>query len=185
VSKQAAGSSSIIQRIRVPLGFLFGVFFLVIAQPTLATLLPGLAIGLAGLLIRVWAAGHLRKHQELTVSGPYRWTRNPLYLGSLIMGSGLCLASGIFWLPLVFIPLFILIYLPVMRKEEKELSSSSGSAYLEYRNLVPLFLPGIPSRMPAKHTGFSRDWFIRNREYNAVAGFLIISVYLAIRVYWP
>jgi len=185
VSKQAAGSSSIIQRIRVPLGFLFGVFFLVIAQPTLVTLVPGLAIGLAGLLIRAWAAGHLRKHQELTVSGPYRWTRNPLYLGSLIMGSGLSLASGIFWLPLVFIPLFILIYLPVMRKEEKELSSSSGSAYLEYSNLVPLFIPGIPSRMPAKHTGFSRDWFIRNREYNAVTGFLIISAYLAIRVYWP
>jgi len=185
VSKQAAGSSSIIQRIRVPLGFLFGVFFLVIAQPTLVTLVPGLALGLSGLLIRAWAAGHLRKHQELTVSGPYRWTRNPLYLGSLIMGSGLCLASGIFWLVLVFIPLFVMIYLPVMKREEDELSNSAGEDYLEYKNLVPLFIPGIPSRMPLKPAGFSIDWFIRNREYNAVTGFLIISAYLAIRVYWP
>ena len=185
VADKKKNTSSIIQRVRVPIGFLFGVVFLVIAHPTLKVLIPGLAIGLIGLLTRVWAAGHLRKHQELTVSGPYRWTRNPLYMGSLVMGSGLCLASGIYWLLLIFIPLFLLIYIPVMKKEEKELSGSAGNDYLEYKRLVPLFCPAISPRMPAKAIGFSREWFIRNREYNAVIGFMIIAVYLVIRVYWP
>ena len=185
MTEKTKNTSSIIQRVRVPIGFLFGVIFLVIAQPTLKILIPGLAIGLVGLLTRVWAAGHLRKHQELTVSGPYRWTRNPLYLGSLIMGTGLCLASGIYWILLVFIPLFLLIYIPVMKKEEHELSSSTGNDYLEYKNLVPLLFPVIPSRMPAKPVSFSMDWFMRNREYNAVIGFVIIAVYLVIRIYWP
>lgn len=178
-------TASLIQRVRVPIGFLFGVIFLVISQPTLNVIIPGLIIGFSGLMLRVWAAGHLRKHKELTVSGPYRWTRNPLYLGSLIMGSGLCIASGILWLILIFIPLFLLIYIPVMKKEENELSSSAGKDYLEYKSLVPLMAPRIPSRMPSKGIRFSMDWFMRNREYNAFAGFIIISAYLVIRVYWP
>jgi len=178
-------TASIIQRVRVPIGFLFGVVFLVIAHPTLPVLVPGLILGFSGLSIRIWAAGHLRKHKELTVSGPYRWTRNPLYLGSLIMGSGLCLASGIYWLILLFVPLFLLIYIPVMKKEENELSVSAGEDYREYKSLVPLMLPRFPSRIPSKGIGFSRYWFMYNREYNALIGFIVISVYLAIRVYWP
>ena len=178
-------TSSFVQRIRVPLGFLFGVVFLVIAQPTFKILVPGLILGLCGLLTRSWAAGHLRKHKELTVSGPYRWTRNPLYLGSMIMGSGLCIASGIYWLILVFIPLFLVLYLPVMKKEELELSNSAGNTYLEYKKSVPLLFPAFPSRIPKRKISFSWSWFRFNREYNAVIGFLIITVYLVIRVYWP
>lgn len=178
-------TSSIVQRIRVPLGFLFGVIFLVITQPTLKVLVPGLILGSCGLMIRVWAAGHLRKHQELTVSGPYRWTRNPLYLGSMIMGSGLCIASGTYWLILLFIPLFLGIYLPVMKKEEHELSRSAGNDYQEYKSRVPLLFPMFPSKIPSKKIDFSWSWFMFNREYNAVIGFLIISIYLSIRIYWP
>ena len=185
MSDRKKRTSSLIQRIRVPVGFLFGVVFLVIAQPTLNLLVPGLIIGVCGLLTRAWAAGHLRKHQELTVSGPYRWTRNPLYLGSLIMGSGLCIASGIYWLILVFIPLFLVLYLPVMKREEQELSQSAGNDYLEYKSSAPLLLPGFPSRIPSKNIGFSWSWFMFNREYNAVAGYVIISLYLVIRIYWP
>ena len=185
MSDRKKRTSSFVQRIRVPLGFLFGVVFLVIAQPTFKMLVPGLILGLGGLMIRSWAAGHLRKHQELTVSGPYRWTRNPLYLGSMIMGSGLCLASGIYWLILVFIPLFLVLYLPVMKKEELELSNSAGNTYLEYKKSVPLLFPVIPSRIPKRKISFSWSWFRFNREYNAVIGFIIISAYLVIRVYWP
>ena len=178
-------TSSIVQRIRVPVGFFFGVIFLVIAQPTVKVLIPGLILGLCGLMTRVWAAGHLRKHQELTVSGPYRWTRNPLYLGSMIMGSGLCIASGTYWLILLFIPLFLVIYLPVMKKEEHELGRSAGNDYLEYKSRAPLLFPRFPSKISSKKIDFSWSWFMFNREYNAVIGFLIISIYLSIRIYWP
>ena len=101
------------------------------------------------------------------------------------MGSGLCIASGIYWLILVFIPLFLVLYLPVMKREEQELSQSAGNDYLEYKSSAPLLLPGFPSRIPSKNIGFSWSWFMFNREYNAVIGFLIITVYLVIRVYWP
>lgn len=178
-------ASSLIQRIRVPLGFLFGVVFLVIAHPTMNSLLPGLLLGFSGLLIRTWAAGHLRKHQELTVSGPYRWTRNPLYLGSLIMGTGLCIASGIYWLLIGFIPIFLAVYLPVMQREELELKGSEGNRYKEYQKSVPLFFPRIPRGRCLSEARFSWSWFIYNREYNAVIGYLIISLYLVSRIYWP
>jgi len=66
-----------------------------------------------------------------------------------------------------------------------ELSQSSWDGYLEYRKLVPLFIPRFPSRMPPVKTWFSWKWFRHNREYNAVIGFIIVAVYLGIRLYWP
>ena len=81
-------SATPIQRFRVPLGFLFAAIFLIFAKPELLTLFMGGAIAVVGLLVRAWAAGHIRKNQTLAVSGPYAHTRNPLYLGSFILGVG-------------------------------------------------------------------------------------------------
>src|SRR5215216_5850418 len=94
-----------LQRIRVPLGFLFAILFGVFSKPTFLTLATGGAIGLLGLLIRAWASGHIDKAATLAISGPYAHTRNPLYLGSFILGLGFTIAAGVWWLALLFIAL--------------------------------------------------------------------------------
>src|SRR5258705_6417904 len=104
----------LLQRLRVPLGFLFTIVFLVFAKPTALTIAIGGAIAFIGVTIRAWSSGHIRKAKELAVSGPYAYTRNPLYVGSFILGIGFTVAAGVWWLALIFAALFLGIYLPVM-----------------------------------------------------------------------
>lgn len=160
-----------IQRFRVPLGFLFAAVFLYFARPEMFFLLGGGAVAVVGLLIRAWASGHIRKNQTLAVSGPYAYTRNPLYLGSFILGVGFTLASGVWWLALLFIALFLGIYLPVMRVEAKELTHIFGEEYKEYAGRVPLFFPR-PTAFEKSKTNFDFDLYLRYREYQATLGFV-------------
>src|SRR5439155_3013450 len=82
------------QRWRVPLGFACAVVFLYFAKPTVWTLIAGAAVALPGLLLRAWASGHLRKNEMLATTGPYAYTRNPLYLGSFLIGLGFTIAAA-------------------------------------------------------------------------------------------
>jgi len=159
----------IFQRVRVPLGFLFGIIFLIFAHPEFISLSIGGAIAVVGILIRAWASGHIRKNQNLAVSGPYSFTRNPLYLGSFVLGLGFTIASGVWWLAVIFIVLFLGIYLPVMRLEAKELTALFGEEYAEYARRVPLFSP----RFKAYQTSiekFDMNLYLRYREYRAALG---------------
>src|ERR687892_1272956 len=106
-----------IQRWRVPLGFLCAAAFLFFAKPTPGALATGAFVSVLGLAIRAWAAGHIRKNAQLATSGPYAFTRNPLYFGSFLLGLGFTIASGQVVLALLFAALFLGIYLPVMRVE--------------------------------------------------------------------
>src|SRR5437868_3486299 len=99
-----------LQRIRIPLGFLFAAVFLVFAKPSLLSMLIGSGIALVGLAIRAWASGHIRKARVLAVTGPYAYTRNPLYVGTFLLGLGFTVASGVWWLAILFAALFIGIY---------------------------------------------------------------------------
>ncbi len=168
------------QRARVPLGFLFGACYVLLARPRPDLLPLGLVLAASGVVLRIWAAGHLQKHRRLCSGGPYRWTRNPLYLGSFLLGLGLCVAAANFWLVLAFSVLFPAIYLPVMKREEAELAASYGEVYARYRRQVPLFVPWRRP-WPAAADGFRWDQVWRNREYNAVLGFLILAVFLVWR----
>ena len=159
-----------IQRFRVPLGFLFAAIFLIFAKPEPLTLVIGGAIAVVGLLIRAWSSGHIRKNQNLAISGPYSHTRNPLYLGSFILGVGFTIASGVWWLGLIFIALFLGIYLPVMRVEASELTAIFGEEYLEYSKKVPLFFPR-PTAYKKSETKFDSALYMRYREYQAALGF--------------
>src|SRR5260370_27223330 len=110
--------SQIARRIRVPLGFLFAVLYFWLARPTWRSMALG-AIGiLAGLLVRALASGHVRKNEALATSGPYAYTRNPLYLGSLVMGLGFCVAARSWWVGGALGVVSFAIYLPVIRDEE-------------------------------------------------------------------
>ncbi len=164
------------QRWRVPLGFVCGAIFLFFARPVWQTLAAGGVIAVIGLGIRAWAAGHIRKNQTLAVTGPYAWTRNPLYLGSFILGLGFTVASNRPPLVLLFVALFLGIYLPVMRVEAATMAQLFGDGFHLYANRVPLFFPRLtPYRQEATDEpppGFDATLYLRYREYQALLGAL-------------
>ena len=169
-------------RWRVPLGFGLGVTFLVFSRPTFRLLLVGGAIALAGLVLRCYAAGYLQKNESLATAGPYTYTRNPLYLGSLFLGAGFALAGGLWFFGLAFAILFLTIYLPVMRREEQYLRQKFGATYDAYAREVALFFPLCRGSRP--HDGaFSWHTYCRNREYRAALGFLLVIAFLTVKIW--
>ena len=137
----------IARRIRVPLGFVFAAVFLWLARPTWWSMLGSLALVLPGLWLRGYAAGYVRKNAELTTTGPYAYTRNPLYLGSMMIAVGFAAASGRWVIPIVLGALFLAIYLPTIFSEE-EFLRRSFAGFEAYMAKVPRLLPRLtPARM--------------------------------------
>ena len=167
------------QRIRVPAGFVLLPLLLIASRPTLPWLIPGSCLAVAGLGIRAWASGYLRKNRELTTAGPYAHTRNPLYLGTFLLGTGVALSTGSLWFVAVFVTFYLLIYAPVMSAEAKTMDDLFPREYEDYRREVPLFLPrAIPYRgRPSRH--FERSAYLRHREYRAAIGLVIVYALMA------
>jgi protein-S-isoprenylcysteine O-methyltransferase Ste14 len=172
-----------VQRWRVPLGFICGLLFVVLARPRPVTLAAGGAVALLGLGLRAWAAGHIRKNSALATSGPYAYTRNPLYLGSFLLGLGFTIAAGQPLLGLLFVALFLGIYLPVMRVEAATLSQLFVDDYKRYARAVPLFFPRLMPYRDAKTSGakFDAALYLRYREYQAAIGLVIAWGLLALK----
>ena len=169
----------IARRIRVPLGFLFAAVFLLLARPTWRSIILGSAIAAAGLAIRALASGHVRKNEQLTTTGPYAYTRNPLYLGSLIMAGGFTLASRSWVLAAIVIAMLIAIYLPVIRSEEDFLRAHFPE-FDDYARHVPRLFPRLRPRHRSGAGSFSAELYWQHREYNAALGAaLIVSVLIA------
>jgi len=172
----------LLQRLRVPLGFVFAAIFIALSHPTWTTLAVGSAIAFLGLAMRAWASGHIRKVERLAVSGPYAYTRNPLYLGSFLMGAGFSIAGGVWWLALAFAGLFLAIYVPVMRVEEEDLRQIFGADFDEYREAVPLVVPRFSSWRKSGEK-FDFQLYLRYREYRAAIGVLLgIAALVAISI---
>ena len=163
-------------RWRVRLGYPLALIVLWLARPTPTSILAGAMIGAVGLWIRGLAAGHLHKQQVLTVSGPYAYTRNPLYLGSFILVIGVAIATHSFASALILFGYFALFYSIVMRREERELFQHHGQAFQEYARTVPLFFPRLtPAKGNTENAGaFSLEQYKKNREYRAPFGFLLL-----------
>ena len=117
------------QRIRVPAGFILAPLLLISARPAVSSLAAGAFVALIGLWIRAWASGHVRKNQELTISGPYGHTRNPLYLGTFLLGTGVAVGGGTPWFVAVFAAFYLLIYVPVMMAEADTLRELFAEEY--------------------------------------------------------
>src|SRR5215468_8575855 len=131
------------QRWRVPLGFACAALFLFFAQPTVGTLIVGAAVALPGLALRAWASGHLRKDEALATSGPYAYTRNPLYLGSAFLAAGF-LVAGRSWIGGALVAVyFAVFYYAVVRSEESDIRERFGATFDEYARRVPLFFPRL------------------------------------------
>ncbi|MGH9393622.1 MAG: methyltransferase family protein [Terriglobales bacterium] len=173
--------TSRLQRWRVPLGFASAAALLLLAHPRLRTLALGLPIAVIGVALRAAAAGHIRKNDELATQGPYRYTRNPLYLGSSVLGAGLVIAAGSWWLALLAVLLLGLVYLPVIRQEERYLSARFGEAFQAYAARVPRLLPRWPARPAAASAGFSFALYRRHREYQALLGFAALALALILK----
>ena len=177
----------IARRIRVPLGFVFAAVFLWLARPTWKTMLLSLLLVVPGLWLRAYAAGYVRKNQELTRTGPYAYTRNPLYLGSTMIAFGFAVAAAS-WLILVTLAvLFATIYLPTIRSEELYLREHFAG-FDEYAAKVPRLLPRLTAaRFPANENSsgdsFSAAQWRHHREYNALMGAGAIYLALAVRLY--
>jgi len=174
--------SQIARRIRVPLGFIFAVLYFWLARPSWRSMLFGGIVVAPGLLIRALASGHVRKNEALATSGPYAYTRNPLYLGSLLMGLGFCVAARSWLVGLALVVMFFAIYLPVIRDEEAFLRRTFPE-FEDYARRVPRMLPRLTDSSAVKsHAGFSLDLYLKHREYNALLGAVGMMVALIARM---
>ena len=167
---------ALLARWRVPLGFLFAVAVFWLARPTATTLAIGAAVAAIGEALRIWAAGHLNKSREVTISGPYRLFAHPLYVGSSIMGVGLAIGSGS-----VVVAIAIALYLSAtigaaIASEEAFLKQKFGSRYDRYRR-------GVFDQASAadRDRRFSMAQAVANREYRAVAGLIGALLLLALQ----
>jgi protein-S-isoprenylcysteine O-methyltransferase Ste14 len=165
------------------MGFIFAAFFLWFARPTPASLLWSLLLVMPGLALRGYASAYIKKNAELTRTGPYAYTRNPLYLGSILIAFGFGVASNNWILIVALALLFLLIYLPTIRSEEEFLRATFPE-FGAYAARVPRLLPRI---LPAKFAdaaqgGFSGALYRKHREYNAAMG--AAAIYAALVVRW-
>jgi protein-S-isoprenylcysteine O-methyltransferase Ste14 len=176
----------IARRIRVPLGFVFAGVFLWLARPTGKTMLLSLLLVVPGVWLRAYAAGYVRKNAELTRTGPYAYTRNPLYLGSMMIAFGFAVAAGSWSILIALAVLFAAIYIPTIQGEEDYLRERFGD-FDEYAAKVPRLLPRLtPAEFPANENAsggrFSWQQWRHHREYNAFMGAGAIYLALAVRL---
>jgi protein-S-isoprenylcysteine O-methyltransferase Ste14 len=178
--------SRIARRIRVPLGFVFAVLFFWLARPQWSSIGMGIVLILPGLLLRALASGHVKKNEALATSGPYAYTRNPLYLGSLLIGIGFALAARSWWVGVLLLAMFFFVYIPVIRGEEKFLREHFPE-FDEYARQVPRMFPRLRPRGDAVNTtpsGFSAELYMKHREYNASLGSAFLLLALTVRMMW-
>lgn len=175
--------SEVAKKLRLPLGFLLGILYLIFARPTLLALVVGGAIALIGVLIRAWASGHIVKNEKLATTGPYAHTRNPLYFGSFLIAAGFAVAAH--WsLLLLVIGFWVLIYAPTMERERANIRERFPEAYDEYSKNVPGFVPRpTPWRAPetASEGGFSGALYMKHGEWKAGLTFVLVMAWLFFR----
>lgn len=174
-------------RLRVPSGFLLLAVYAYFSRPAPFRLAAGALIALAGLALRACAAGHLEKNLRLATSGPYAYTRNPLYLGSALVAAGFTVAGGAWWLGALFAAYLVLVYLPVVAEEEAHLAKLFPE-FRAYAAAVPRFwLRARPYREAggeSSHMLFRWSLYRRNQEYNALLGYLFGIGLLIGKLFW-
>ena len=168
-----------VARLRVPSGFLIVVVFAWFSRPTAQSIWLGAPLALCGLAVRAWAAGCLAKNQRLATGGPYAYTRNPLYLGTLLVAAGLVIAARNLWLGALFAAVFVLVYLPVIQLEEQHLRRLFPE-YQAYSAQVPILWPRLGARSNPGTFRLAQYW--KNQEYQAALGLILGIAFLIWRM---
>jgi protein-S-isoprenylcysteine O-methyltransferase Ste14 len=165
-----------LQKWRVRLGHIFAILALVFARPSeIGFLIAGTFIALAGEAIRIASAGYIRKDKDLSRTGPYAYTRNPLYLGSYLMYLGFCIATSNLFVTAAYLPFFFVVYYATIFREESYLRKAFGPEFEQFRAEVPRFFPRLrPARRNGAGGGFSLAQAAKNREYEALIAIIII-----------
>lgn len=176
--------SRVAKRLRLPLGFILGITYLIFARPTLLTLAVGGAIAFLGVIVRGWASGHISKNERLATTGPYAHTRNPLYFGSFLIAAGFAVA--VHWaLLLLVVAFFVLIYAPTMQRERANIAGRFPEAYDTYAANVPAFIPRpTPWRGEAAADGsggFSLEIYMKHGEWKAGLTYILVMGWLIYR----
>ena len=171
-------------RWRVRMGYPVALICFYLARPGPWSMASGAALAAIGLAIRAAAAGHLRKHESLATAGPYAWTRNPLYFGSMFLAVGFLLAVAS-WLAAALVAVYLAVFYPgVIRREEEELRAEYGDAFEGYARRVPLFWPRPPRQNLASGNEFSWGRYRHNREYQALIGAVVSFALLLAAMMW-
>ena len=174
------------RRIRVPLGFLSAAVYLFELwrhEPRPAAIACSLLLVIPGLWLRAYASGYVKKNRELTQTGPYAYTRNPLYLGSILIAAGFALALLSWAVAAILAAMFLIIYVPVIASEERFLRATFPG-FGDYCVRVPRLIPRLtPARIAPEETEvssgkFSVDLYLRHREYNAAIGAALLYLSL-------
>jgi protein-S-isoprenylcysteine O-methyltransferase Ste14 len=174
--------SRVARRIRVPLGFIFAGIYVWLARPTKTSLVAGALVLVPGLVLRGLASGHVQKDKQLTTSGPYAYTRNPLYLGSLMLAAGFAIAARSWTIVAIMLAMFALIYIPVIAGEERYLRQTFPD-YDDYARRVPRILFRLRP-YGSLQSAYSSARYWKHREYQASIGCLVVLAVLVIKLLW-
>ncbi len=170
--------------IRQLVGILFLIVLAVIGKPSWPGLfITGTLLSVAGIAIRFWAGGYVKKDRELATTGPYAFVRNPLYVGNVLIALGFCILSGRVWSFAVFAGLYLWLYIPSIRKEERTLHKLFGNDFVRYKEHVRAMWPRL-TPYETGPGGWAASQWIKNGEHIVNAGLLIalavlVSMYLA------
>lgn len=173
----------IAKRIRVPLGFLLAIAYFWLARPSWMSILIGGVVAALGVIIRASASGHVKKNEELTTTGLYAYTRNPLYLGSIVIAAGFAIAAKSLWIDAILVVMFVAIYIPVIRGEETFLRATFPEQFDEYCRRVPRLIPRFTRGYPG-YGSFSVELYRKHREYNAAVGTAAMLAALVAKLVW-
>jgi protein-S-isoprenylcysteine O-methyltransferase Ste14 len=173
-----------VKKIRRILIFGLALLLVIFAKPDLPGMIVGIILVLFGEGIRIWAAGHLQKNEVLTVSGPYAYVKNPLYIGSILITTGFCILAGNIYLLAASTFMFCFHYIPYKKRVEGErLRNIFGSRFDDYDQKVPDYIP--------RWTPYSKEknpWRLDNLIENSEEGILMIVIagilVILSRPYW-
>jgi protein-S-isoprenylcysteine O-methyltransferase Ste14 len=169
--------ADVVARLRVPSGFLLVAVFAWFSRPTTDSLMLGVPLAIAGLALRAWAAGYLAKNQRLVTGGPYAYTRNPLYVGTLLVAAGVTVSARSLGLGVLFAAVFIFVYLPVIQNEQQHVRRLFPE-FDRYAAEVPVLWPQLRAYRGGSGERFQMGLYLRNQEYQAAAGYLAGMVFL-------
>jgi len=172
-----------ISRWRVRISLLCTVAAVILADPRPWSLIAGMGFTLIGLLLRAWACGHLQKEKILATTGPYRYTRNPLYMGNLLIGIGVVVGSRSWWVLGLSLAFFLLFYPVVVAEERHKMEALFPEDYAAYRREVPLFIPQPGRSASSGKVPFNWNLYKKNKEYRAQVGALIFWLAMALKFF--
>ena len=166
-----------LSRVRVRAGYTAGALALFFAEPTTDSLIRGGALSVTGELIRIWASGHIEKTHRLASGGPYAHTRNPLYVGSVLMALGLLIAAR-HPISIVAGLLYLLVFYPVIVREEATfLRAKFPNEYQTWAKHVPIFFPRLTPGGP-RESKFQMGRLFANHEWRRVLGLALLAAFM-------